>query len=370
MAENNKIQIPRFFYRDTQKEIEALQNKAAEMGSVKEAMKAQLAVYADRLPEGKTVDEIVEQIYETTGMFCEAEAKVTNADVRQQIEAVVGQYTEEEAVYYLSLLEVMFTAMDAGVDDRMSLMSAEDIQAEINRKLANSGEMSMAEQIDKMVDTICGDGVKAFVFAGGNAQLLEAVSAREEDGAQIVSDMLNESYAKADNYAMAACACYEQIINGKIKGVTVENAEPRIVATMVSAGLSKGTILKRLMRGEIDMDLAKDMLEHVEKAIKWVLSVLFQSFIAVTMNAVICTVIFTFVEIGTPLCTVLVTIAALISLGFGFLAEEESKEFSDVVVELAEFILSAPFKLGRFIYRKVTNQPTAQSAQTAQPAKA
>lgn len=360
MMQKNNVQIPRFFYRDTQKAMAEIQASIEQCGSVREAMTQRIAPYAGLLPEEYTAEQVIKQIEETASMFCAAEAQITSKDIRSKLEEAIGQYTEEEAFYYLSILETTVSAMDASADDRLILPDAETIQAEIEEKLANPGELSLAERIDRLVDSFCENGMKTFVFAGGNDQILKAVRSDKAEAPQVVVELLNEGMEKADFYAMAACACYEQILQGKIDGVTAQNADPRMVTVLVSAGLSKGSILKRLMRGEIDRDLARDLLEKLELVVKWMLAVLYQVFMGAVTFVVLTHIILAFVENSTVLCAILVGAAALIAAGVTLLSEEEGKCISETVMDL----LSLPVRLGKLIYDQVKSR---QSSRPAQP---
>lgn len=364
MMQKNNVQIPRFFYRDTQKAMAEIQASIEQCGSVREAMTQRIAPYAGLLPEEYTAEQVIKQIEETASMFCAAEAQITSKDIRSKLEEAIGQYTEEEAFYYLSILETTVSAMDASADDRLILPDAETIQAEIEEKLANPSELSLAERIDRLVDSFCENGMKTFVFAGGNDQILEAVRSDKAEAPQVVVELLNEGMEKADFYAMAACACYEQILQGKIDGVTAQNADPRMVTVLVSAGLSKGSILKRLMRGEIDRDLARDLLEKLELVVKWMLAVLYQVFMGAVTFVVLTHIILAFVENSTVLCAILVGAAALIAAGVTLLSEEEGKCISETVMDLTKYVLSLPVRLGKLIYDQVKSR---QSSRPAQP---
>ena len=364
MMQKNNVQIPRFFYRDTQKAMAEIQASIEQCGSVREAMTQRIAPYAGLLPEEYTAEQVIKQIEETASMFCAAEAQITSKDIRSNLEEAIGQYTEEEAFYYLSILETTVSAMDASADDRLILPDAETIQAEIEEKLANPGELSLAERIDRLVDSFCENGMKTFVFAGGNDQILKAVRSDKAEAPQVVVELLNEGMEKADFYAMAACACYEQILQGKIDGVTAQNADPRMVTVLVSAGLSKGSILKRLMRGEIDRDLARDLLEKLELVVKWMLAVLYQVFMGAVTFVVLTHIILAFVENSTVLCAILVGAAALIAAGVTLLSEEEGECISETVMDLTKYVLSLPVRLGKLIYDQVKSR---QSSRPAQP---
>ena len=364
MMQKNNVQIPRFFYRDTQKAMAEIQASIEQCGSVREAMTQRIAPYAGLLPEEYTAEQVIKQIEETASMFCAAEAQITSKDIRSKLEEAIGQYTKEEAFYYLSILETTVSAMDASADDRLILPDAETIQAEIEEKLANPGELSLAERIDRLVDSFCENGMKTFVFAGGNDQIREAVGSDKAEAPQVVVELLNAGMEKADFYAMAACACYEQILQGKIDGVTAQNADPRMVTVLVSAGLSKGSILKRLMRGEIDRDLARDLLEKLELVVKWILAVLYQVFMGAVTFVVLTHIILAFVENSTVLCAILVGAAALIAAGVTLLSEEEGECISETVMDLTKYVLSLPVRLGKLIYDQVKSR---QSSRPAQP---
>ena len=363
MMQKNNVQIPRFFYRDTQKAMAEIQASIEQCGSVREAMTQRIAPYAGLLPEEYTAEQVIKQIEETASMFCAAEAQITSKDIRSKLEEAIGQYTEEEAFYYLSILETTVSAMDASADDRLILPDAETIQAEIEEKLANPGELSLAERIDRLVDSFCENGMKTFVFAGGNDQILEAVRSDKAEAPQVVVELLNEGMEKAGFYAMAACACYEQILQGKIDGVTAQNADPRMVTVLVSAGLSKGSILKRLMRGEIDRDLARDLLEKLELVVKWMLAVLYQVFMGAVTFVVLTHIILAFVENSTVLCAILVGAAALIAAGVTLLSEEEGECISETVMDLTKYVLSLPVRLGKLIYDQVKSRQPSRPAQ-------
>ena len=364
MMQKNNVQIPRFFYRDTQKAMAEIQASIEQCGSVREAMTQRIAPYAGLLPEEYTAEQVIKQIEETASMFCAAEAQITSKDIRSKLEEAIGQYTEEEAFYYLSILETTVSVMDASADDRLILPDAETIQAEIEEKLANPGELSLAERIDRLVDSFCENGMKTFVFAGGNDQIREAVRSDKAEAPQVVVELLNAGMEKGDFYAMAACACYEQILQGKIDGVTAQNADPRMVTVLVSAGLSKGSILKRLMRGEIDRDLARDLLEKLELVVKWMLAVLYQVFMGAVTFVVLTHIILAFVENSTVLCAILVGAAALIAAGVTLLSEEEGECISETVMDLTKYVLSLPVRLGKLIYDQVKSR---QSSRPAQP---
>ena len=364
MMQKNNVQIPRFFYRDTQKAMAEIQASIEQCGSVREAMTQRIAPYAGLLPEEYTAEQVIKQIEETASMFCAAEAQITSKDIRSKLEEAIGQYTEEEAFYYLSILETTVSAMDASADDRLILPDAETIQAEIEEKLANPGELSLAERIDRLVDSFCENGMKTFVFAGGNDQIREAVRSGKAEAPQVVVELLNEGMEKADFYAMAACACYEQILQGKIDGVTAQNADPRMVTVLVSAGLSKGSILKRLMRGEVDRDVARDLLQKLELVVKWMLAVLYQVFMGAVTFVVLTHIILAFVENSTVLCAILVGAAALIAAGVTLLSEEEGECISETVMDLTKYVLSLPVRLGKLIYDQVKSR---QSSRPAQP---
>ena len=85
MMQKNNVQIPRFFYRDTQKAMAEIQASIEQCGSVREAMTQRIAPYAGLLPEEYTAEQVIKQIEETASMFCAAEAQITSKDSRSNL---------------------------------------------------------------------------------------------------------------------------------------------------------------------------------------------------------------------------------------------------------------------------------------------
>ena len=83
------------------------------------------------------------------------------------------------------------------------------------------------------------------------------------------------------------------------------------------------------MRGEIDRDLARDLLEKLELVVKWMLAVLYQVFMGAVTFVVLTHIILAFVENSTVLCAILVGAAALIAAGVTLLSEEEGECISE-----------------------------------------
>lgn len=358
----NKVKVPRFFYRDMQEGLMEIQNEAAEMGSVKEAMRKRLAPYAEQLGQ-EGADQLIEKIFFVTRTFCEAEAEIKAEDVRAKLIETVGGMTEEDACCYLSMLEAVFTAMDAGADENKEPMSSEEIKAMIENSMTASGELTTAERIDRMVEHLAGDSLKVFVYAGGNKQLLQAVQDAKEgnvDGAQVIADVLSDRFEAADQYAMTVCVCYEQILKGKIEGVTAENADPTMIALLISAGLSKGSIMKRLLRGEIDKELAMELLGYVETAIKWVLTAWLQAAEAsVVMDLLLG--ILTFFGVTGTLGTILTGVGAVIAIGVAVYSYDEAEDLAEFLIKAAEFIVCIPYNLTKNIIKDVKERRSGGS---------
>lgn len=356
---------PRFYYKKVQQRVSETQKLATELGDVNEAMKQRLAPYADRLPEHST-ERIINQIYKTTRTFLEAEdARCSSDDIHTLLTNIVSTLPEEDAYTYLASLRATFIRLDANVDDRINMMSADDIQKEIesNAAAAAASEHSLAEEIDSLVATIEGSSLKSFVFAAGNEQIIEMINEDPQDVAFAVIDVLDNGFAKADNYAMVTCACYEMILEGQIDGLNIENADPQVVATLVSVGLSKGSIIRRLLRGEIDKEMAMELLHHVENALKWVFAKLYQAF----MGALVFTgfiLILELFDLSSKAVLFLVGLAGVCGLATAVSSEEDARETSEILTSLTKFVLSLPIHAGKFIYDTVKAHSEARQAQS------
>ena len=98
---------------------------------------------------------------------------------------------------------------------------------------------------------------------------LKELAATPEDGdsgmsqetAERIHAAICADVDKVDLYAATACACYGRILDGKVPGVPKENIDAGIMTALVVAGMEKASILVRLARGEIDAELAKEMLD-------------------------------------------------------------------------------------------------------------
>lgn len=345
------MKTPRFFYKDVQTHLNEIQQDANNLNSPREAMTNFINRYADKLPSDITVESVIESIVSTSYEFCNAEGHVTEADCRKELETAIADMDEDKAYAYLDTLSIMMTVCNANAVPGKSIQipSPEELKAEIARTLQRSGDKSVAERIDELVAEISSNNMNAFVYAEGNEAVIEALNDEEfvsENCGSAVVDAMENAFTKADNYAMLACACYGQIIDGRIEGVTAENADSHVVAALVSAGASKGSILKRLARGEIDKEFAMDLLSKVETALKWVLTKFLQFSVGYVTFVCILFLIGVF-EFTGAVASFLVSMGIIIAIGSAIDSEEDAQSFVDLLAWLVKGAIALPFKVGK-----------------------
>ena len=223
---------------------------------------------------------------------------------------------------------------------------------------------SVAEHIDELVAEISSNNMNAFIYAEGNEAVIAALNDEafvSENCGSAVADVMENAFTKADNYAMLACACYGQILDGRIEGVTAENADPHVVAVLVSAGASKGSILKRLARGEIDKEFAMDLLAKVETALKWVLTKFIQFSVGCVTLAFILFLIGVFEFTGTA-ASLLVSMGIIIAIGSAIDSREDAQSLVDLLTWLVKGAIALPFKVGKKIASMIKEKRTVGTA--------
>lgn len=306
---SNNIKIPRFFRKKITDEAKKIVDAArAEGGNIKAVLRARIVPYVDKLPKGLSVDSAVESIHSTVLRFCSQTdeiGQVGRASLEELLQQYIGTMTTEQALLFLATLKVSLKAADCHAISGDPMPCADELKIEIQR------EAKMTEdpqgRIDELVDCILDDSLKATVFSAGHAELEEMVARRDEIdescGDQALA-FLKEGVARSDLYTAAAAAVYVAILNGEIEGVPPEAAaSPEIVATFVSAGLTKASIVSRLLRGEIDRELAFDLLAQVEIAIKWTLAIVLAVGI-VAVPVIIAFDVIEFFAIACPLASI------------------------------------------------------------------
>lgn len=366
----NNVRIPRFHYERVQTDANEIRQESKNLSSLREAMLDYLNRRSGHFQEGKTANDIVDTIVETTREYCEAEGKITASFLTQELEMIISCMNEEEAYAYLATLEATFVACDARsisarLEAEVSLPTAEALSADIAQILQNPGEKSIAERIDALADAISGDEMKTFIYAEGNDALVDALRNESfvgENSGAAAADMLESSFTKAENYAICACVCYGQILDGKVAGVTVENADPQIIAALVSAGMSKGTILKRLLRGEINRSMAMELLGKVELALKWILAKAYQVMVGFGIALGTLILIEAFQVVGI-LASFLFIAGLFLAIGTAIDSKEDGKLLGNFLVELTKATIALPIKLVKgiatFIRDRVSTSSTA-----------
>lgn len=360
------VKTPRFFYRDVQADLLAIQQVATDLNSPREAMTQYIHGYADKLPDDMTVNGVVESILSTAYEFCNAEGRVTEDDCRKEIETAIAGMDEDKAYAYLAALSAMMTVCTANAvpDKNILIPTPDELKVEIARTLECPGNKTVAERIDQLVDEISGNTLHAFVYAEGNNAVMEALNDEafvSENCGTAVAEVLENAFSKADNYAMIACACYGQIVKGRIDGVTAENANPQIIALLVAAGASKGSILKRLMRGEIDRDLAMELLGKLEAAIKWVLTIILQVCVSFMVLWFVLELI-KILEVTGIIAASVFTVGYLLAVFTGLAAEEDAQDLAEILTWLAKTAIVLPFKLGKMVVSVIGRKCAANHA--------
>ena len=347
------VKTPRFFYKDVQASLREIQKMAQEKNDSRQAMTDFLSRY--ELPENVTADSIVEKLIATSYDFYKAEEEATEEGYRQKLAETIAWMEEKDAYVYLVTLVAILTSCHAVSlpEEGYRLPTAAELQEEIDRVLAGATDKPIAQRIDELATELTSSNKNAFVYGAGNQVLQEALKNNEftaELVGSAVAPALEEAFEKADNYAMQACACYGQILAGKVEGVTAENATPEIIAAVAAAGASKGSILKRLVGREIDRELAMELLAKVEVAFKWVLTQLCAYVIAV--NVILCFALIAEALQLTGAVLVLVMVVGTL-IGFGVLTstevENDCRAFVDILSWLTKFAVTLPFKVGKKI---------------------
>ena len=279
MNKENKVAIPRWHYRDVQADVQSILKGAAGDAGIRGAMVGYLAERKDALPEGTTPESAVDTILKAVDGFAAAKSATKSADdVKAALRTAVAEMDTNQALRYLVLLDCTFAALDARMNGDGKVPSAEEVKNQVLAAVEGAGDSDVAARIDALAEKVTGDSLKAYVFAAGLDEMkaLAEVQDPSETGmsqamAERIHAALGAGVDKADVYAATACACYGRILDGKIPGMPKENMDVGAMTALVVAGMEKASILVRLARGEIDAEMAKEMLEAVWRALKVVL---------------------------------------------------------------------------------------------------
>lgn len=245
---------------------------------VNTAIKKYLLQYEDALPSDTNVDMVAESIISTAKEFCKLEENYEQLDFREELRRNISEMRENQAYVYLASVSVMIKSCNAAVlpNGGAKLPTEEEIKAEIESKLNDSSGKSVAECIDELVNEVCDDDMKVFVYSLGNKEMLEVMSdpLKMKDATELgkaIVELTDKTHEKADKYAMLSCISYGQILEGRIENVSAADIDPRIVTAIASVAMEKQNIILRYLKGELDEEETREFLERAEVVFKAVL---------------------------------------------------------------------------------------------------
>ena len=365
--EENKFNRPRWYARDVQARVGEILGNAKGSGGVRGAMVAFLAARQDKLPEGATAEATVETILKSVDAFALANADgKTSADIRELLQDSVSQMSGAEALTFLTAVESAFRACDAQGANGSRIPNEEVLAAQIRQALEETSPEEVSTRIDALANLVEGDSLKAFALAAGNEALKDAICGSEiaveldPDVASRLHEAITAGVDKADTYAATACAVYGMALEGKIPGVDAKAINPEVMTALVAAGMEKASILTRLMRGEIDAELARELLEELGRALKWTLvkalqaTVIIGSFVstAVTIE------VFGWAALAGPILvlSLLVGVTAAVAMG------EDFEAAVDFLADLTETAFSLVGSGIKWVWDKIAS--VASESQT------
>lgn len=275
----NDINNSDLLYKGMNEYLNGIQNAAIRLGSTREAIRGFMEARADKLPEGIAVDDAVNSIIDIATEFSRVEHATIEGDfeLNYELGKAVKDMTSEEAYRYLATVYVMLAACNAAAaGDNASIPTYEELEAEIKGMVSGYLERgkSIEQCIDEMIDEISDNtlNMEGFVYAAGNEALTEALKNISPDriGAGVDSGLMSDSFSDADRYAMAAAACYGQVLDGKAEGIEAEAVEPHLLTAIVSTGVSKGMALCKLADEDFNMGAVAQLIGATESAFRWV----------------------------------------------------------------------------------------------------
>ena len=315
------ISIPRWHYRDTRAEVEAIFKDAEALGGLRAALVAYLRKRQERFPEGMTAESAVGTILETANGFAVAHQEGKTAeDIKEELRGAIAEMEPRQAAVYFAALEATFRSLDRTVADGET-PGAEALRNEITAAAENTSENEIPERIEAIAEMILGDSLNAYVYASGNGDLAELIQEKvTAESSDVTADTANRIHAmllddkkKAELYAATACVCYGMVLDGRIEGMSATDLDARVMTVLVAAGMEKASILTRLARGEIDQELALEMLAVLARTVKWFLVSILQVMVSLTGGVIGA------VAIGISLALLGITLSGWWLLAIGFL---------------------------------------------------
>ena len=338
----NNVSIPRWHYRDTQVDVKTILEEARNLGSLREAMVNYLNLKKDKLPEGMTVEQAVDSILNTSREFSSAvtDGKTVD-DIKDTLCESIKEMDSKQAIVYLATLEVLFRSCDSTATGG-SVPNPEKLQQEFQEAAEDVSDADVTARIEKLAEMILGDSLTAYVYASGNAELASIIKEDvpvdidgiSEEAAFNIHNVIVDNSKKTELYAVTACVCYGMVLDGKIEGVSAANLDAGVMTALVAAGQEKASILMRLIRGEIDKELAVDLLAALGKALKWTIVKLFQGLIflsASTIGAITIGAILGFLGFVLSSGWWILAIWTLACVGGFFIARDSKESIEDAI---------------------------------------
>lgn len=275
------VKIPRWFYRDVHVAASHIRENAMTLG-IREAMLKYILQRKDRLPEGMTADAAVDQMLTAVDGFAVAHSEgKTQDDIKRAIQAAIADMEQSQALAYLASLEVTFCACDVSAANKW-LPDVESIQEQIRDAVDGAAAGAVEDRIAKLAEMLQGNSLAAYVYAAGNDEVKDLVKGANVAAVVSVGVATQIHYAmlsaagKAEIYAANVCAVYGMILDGKIAGISPDLLDVRVMTALVVAGMEKASIFTRLARGEIDRELALELLSVLSRTLKWILVTILQ----------------------------------------------------------------------------------------------
>ena len=340
----NNVSIPRWHYRDTQADVKLILEEARNLGSLRMALVNYLSAKQDKLPAGMTVEKAVDSILSTSSEFASVvtDGKTVD-DIQDMLRENIKEMDSKQAIIYLAALETVFRSCDS-VATGGSVTNPEKLQQELLEAAEDVEDSDVITRIEKLAEMILGDSLTAYIYASGNAELASIIkedvtvdiNGISEEAASHIHNVIMDNSKKTELYAVTACVCYGMVLDGKIEGVSAANLDAGVMTALVAAGQEKASILMRLIRGEIDKELAVDLLAALGKALKWTIVKLFQGLIflsASTIGAITIGAILGFLGFVLSSGWWFFAIWTLACIG-GFFIARDSKESIEEAIDL------------------------------------
>lgn len=357
---------------------------------VTEAVKQYLSEF--KLSEGNTVDSVAESIVSTARDFCvsvdkydfageQTEEQIEGAiaemkrDYREQLESTIAEMDSEKAYAYLATLSVLIKSCNKGAvaESEDVVLTPQELEAEIKGACEGISGKSIDECIDELVNELDNSDMAAFMYVAGNEELVNAISDPEqlkENAAlgEAVAGLMSNVKERFDQFAIVACATYGQILRGNVEGVTVENADPKIVAAVACAAMEKDAIVRRLTRGEITMKVAMALLRALGIVLKEIITAAITVLILASTSYIIMSLFAGLVALlgvaGTVVEYALMIVGLACSVYFTYTNTEDIADYAESLTDLAEEGIKA---VARFVFGRGKEAEPVVDQQEEQP---